>query len=318
MRRIQHTYPFDPTYGYSEETLLQIQPPPRPEGFESFWNERYKKALAVDPEPTIFRGTSSQSGAVVHDIKFRSTDNFPIGGWLLLPRNGGVERGLVVGHGYDGRFGPEVNLPVQNTAILFPCFRGLSRSARPPISQESRWHVLHNIHDRDQYILGGCVEDVWTSVSTLLTLYPWLEGRIGFKGVSFSAGIGALALPWDRRITKAYLSLPTFGHHPLRLTMHSNGSLAAVREYHSRHPEVVHTLQYFDAAIAARFIKQPVFFAGATFDPTVPPPGQFAIYNAIPAEKELFVLDAGHFGYEGQALQENQLNKRLQDFFANL
>ncbi|MEZ5583004.1 MAG: hypothetical protein R3F37_09785 [Candidatus Competibacteraceae bacterium] len=38
------------------------------------------------------------------------------------------------------------------------------------------------------------------------------------------------------------------------------------------------------------------------FDPAVPPPGQYAIYNALAGHKDLFVLQAGHFEH-GNALQ---------------
>jgi len=58
--------------------------------------------------------------------------------------------------------------------------------------------------------------------------------------------------------------------------------------------------------------------AAATFDPVVPPPGQFAIYNAIPGDKAIFVLDAGHFDYDAKAIQDSLLKRQLQDFFAAL
>ena len=74
-------------------------------------------------------------------------------------------------------FGPDLDLPVSRTALLFPCFRGLSRSARPPVSQDPNWHVLHDLDKRDRYIIGGCVDDLWLAVSVLLILYPWLMGR---------------------------------------------------------------------------------------------------------------------------------------------
>ena len=50
----------------------------------------------------------------------------------------------------------------------------------------------------------------------------------------------------------------------------------------------------------------------------VPPPGQFAIYNAISGKKTLFVFDGGHFEYEGLSSQTLLLKTQLLDFFANL
>ncbi len=317
MAEFQHDYPFDPRHGYGLEELLRVAPPPPPADFEAFWRRRYQAALALDPRPALRRGTTA-GGGVVHDIKYRSTGDMTIGGWLLLPEHGPVERALVVGHGYGGRDGPDLDLPVSGAAVLFPCFRGLSRSARAPISQDPNWHVLHDIDDRDRYIVGGCVEDLWLGVSTLLTLYPWLAGHVGYMGISLGGGIGALALPWDQRIARGHLCLPTFGHHPLRLALPSCGSSASVREFHRQHPDVEKTLQYYDAATAATFIHQPMHVATATFDPVVPAPGQFAIYNGIPGEKSIFVLDAGHFDYDDKAIQDSLLKRQLQDFFAAL
>ncbi|EWY36461.1 deacetylase [Skermanella stibiiresistens SB22] len=314
-----HPFPFDPTHGYSADDLLRVGSPEPPDDFEAFWRHRHDVALAVDPRPALSgaRVDAAHPGWQVLDIEYRSTGGFHIGGWLMLPRDEPVERGLVVGHGYGGREGPDFGLPVSRTAVLFPCFRGLSRSTRPPISRDPNWHVLHDIDKRDRYILGGCVDDLWIAVSVMLALYPWVAGHVAYCGTSFGGGIGALAIPWDPRIVRGHLEVPTFGNHPLRLTLDATGSSAAVRKFQRRHEDVLDTLRYYDAATAARFITVPMHVAPALFDPAVPPAGQFAIHNAIPGDrKKLFTLDAGHFEYPGQADQELALRRELEDFLA--
>ena len=65
------------------------------------------------------------------------------------------------------------------------------------------------------------------------------------------------------------------------------GSGAAVQAMLKRKPDFLHsTLAYYDAAIAAKRILIPMHCACAMFDPMVAPPGQFAVYNAIPSEKD--------------------------------
>jgi cephalosporin-C deacetylase len=176
--------------------------------------------------------------------------------------------------------------------------------------------VLHDIHLRGRYILGGCVEDLWTGVSALLQIHGELQGRIGYLGISFGGGIGALALPWEPRIARGHLNVPTFGHHPLRLRLPTTGSAASVQAFARRHGHVVETLAYYDAAVAARHIRQPMHVAAALFDPAVAPPGQFAIYNALPGPKELFVLKAGHFDYPEAAAENRKLLSALRGFFS--
>ena len=44
------------------------------------------------------------------------------------------------------------------------------------------------------------------------------------------------------------------------------------------------------------------------------PPGQFAIYNAIPGPKRLIIRRAAHFEYEGAAGDERTTRAAIRDF----
>ncbi|MEI7995271.1 MAG: acetylxylan esterase [Methylococcaceae bacterium] len=317
MDKIQ--YNFDPTYGYSLNQLLAVKTPKEPKDFDSFWQHRYQKALTVNPQPSTKILSADKLGWRVFEITYTSTDNFSIRGWLMVPISGVIKRGFIIGHGYGGRDGPDFHLPFKDAALLFPCFRGLGLSAHPPISSEPNWHVLHDINQRDRYILGGCVEDVWLAVSAMLALFPHLAEHLGYLGISFGGGVGALALAWESRISKGHLNMPTFGHQPLRLRLPSNGSAQSVQEYYRTHKkQTLKVLRYYDAALAAKRITLPMHCACAKFDPSVAPLGQFAIYNALPREKHLFILEAGHYNYADQAQQELELINQLDDFFSPL
>ncbi|TWC90233.1 cephalosporin-C deacetylase [Rhizobium sp. SJZ105] len=312
-----HPFDFDPTYGMRREQLLAIIPPEAPPGFDDFWKKRYRRALATDPRPVLRKSKLSHPRWHVLDISYTSTGGFRIGGWMLLPRKGQVRRGLVVGHGYGGRGEPDFDVPVEETAVLFPCFRGLSLSACPQISSDPALHVLYNIDRKDDYIIGGCVDDLWIAVSTLVTLYPWLEGQVGYSGISFGGGIGALAIPYDARIDRGHLVVPTFGHRPFWLTLPTVGSADAVQTYQKTHANVLEMLRLFDAASAASRIKVPMLVAPALFDPAVAPPCQFAVANALPFSKfnEIFILDAGHFEYADSASQDAVHRDKVRQFF---
>jgi cephalosporin-C deacetylase len=314
---VDHPYEFDPTYGFSLEGLCALRPPEEPVGFAAFWRARYERALGVDTAPRLSAGRGGHPGWIVHDITYASTDDFRIGGWLLLPEGGKIGRGLVVGHGYGGREQPDFGLPLEETAVLFPCFRGLSRSRQGPISEDPAWHVLHDIDKLDRYILGGCVEDLWTAVSALIALYPELDGKIGYTGTSFGGGIGALAIPFDPRIDRGHLVVPTFSNIPLWLTLPTVGSGNSVQNYARVHPEVRETLKFFDAATAASRIGIPMLVAVARFDPAVAPPCQFSVANALPVTKqhEIVVLDAGHFDYDGMQPQQALLAEKVRRLF---
>jgi len=309
---------FDPTYGYNLEQLLQIAPPCPPQDFAALWQARYQRVMALKPHPRLNPSEQYHPDFDCYDFKYQSSNDIAIAGWALIPKKTPVTRGVVVGHGYGGREGPDFHIPIPGAAFLFPCFRGLSRSQRWPISANPSFHVLHDIDKRDQYILGGCAEDLWLAVSSLLELFPATAGHVAYLGISFGGGIGALALPWDARIQRAHFNVPSFGNHPLRLQLPTLGSAAALQDYQRRHGNILATLSYYDAAAAAQYIQKPVHVALALADPVVAPPGQFSIYNALPSEKKLFVLDKGHSDYPNKDVQEKALLMELQDFFRSL
>ncbi|MCU4677161.1 acetylxylan esterase [Catenovulum sp. 2E275] len=298
--------------------LLNIQAPAAPTDFLPFWQQKYQQALSHAPKPVLTDTGLTQNRQRIFEISYQSTNAITIRGWLSLPESGRVERGFVVGHGYGGREFADTHLPFENSAYLYLCCRGISKSATHQFSSNPAYHVLHDIDKPKNYILAGCVEDTWLAVSSLLRLYPELNGHIGYLGISFSGGIGALALSCDNRIQRAHFNVPSFGHNLIRMQLPTTGSAKAVQEYAKKHPNILTTLSYYDAAIAAKFIKIPVHIAAALFDPVVAPPGQFAIYNALESEKRLFILEAGHSQYPAQKVQEKTLLNQLNQFFYSL
>ena len=312
-----HDYAFDPAYNMGLAQLLAIDAPLPPADFAEFWQQRHAAALTRSLRPRIRLADSQRSRHVVYDLHFVSTDGVEIGGWLLVPKDAQVRRGIVFGHGYGGCGLPDHVPEIDDAVLLFPCFRGIGRSPVTGVSSDPNYHVLHNIQDRQHYILAGCVEDLWLAVSTLLELFPAVAGQVAYSGVSFGGGIGALAVPWDARVGRLHLQVPTFGHQALRLTLPSIGSAESVRIFQRHHDfHVMDTLAYYDAASAARHLRIPVLVAAALFDPVVPPPGQFAIFNAIAEPlRRLFVLQAGHFDHAEQAQELRQMDQEVARFF---
>ena len=312
----RHDYPFDPACGYDLAALLRIEAPQEAADFAPFWREIRSRADGVAVTPARREVASPRPPTRVFEVEFSSLDGIRVGGWLTVPGDEPVERGVIVGHGYGGRDGPDFDLPFRRAAMLFPCARGISRSACPGLSSNPMRHVLHGIRRRETYVLGGCAADtVWCAASALVELFPSAAQRLDYVGISFGGGVGALALPWDGRFQGAYLNVPTFGHHPLRLSCPCIGSGEALRAYQRRKGEIPETLRYFDAAVAASHLRVPTLVAAALFDPAVPPPGQFAIYNALAGPRELFVLQAGHFDHAGTSAENARLLAALGRFF---
>ncbi|MYT68876.1 MULTISPECIES: acetylxylan esterase [unclassified Streptomyces] len=325
MTVFSHDFPFDPTYGYTLADLRGVGAPDGvPADFDAFWRGRYEAARAVPTRPEIGPLVEERDGVRIFEVTYTSVGDVRLGGWLALPVDGPAEHGFVIGHGYGGRdaAGPDVPLPLPRSAAILPCVRGMvERGLVDGVPSVSAEHVLHGIASRETYVIGECVADLWCAASALLELVPELGESVasgdglGYLGESFGGGLGALALPWDDRFAAGELTVPTFGNHPLRLTLDCAGSGAAVRRHHSLHPEVVDVLGYFDAATAATRLTKPTLVAAALFDPSVPPPGQFAVFNALGGGGELLVLEAGHFDWEGEPAARVELAAAKGEFF---
>ena len=284
----------DPAASFALDWLQRIQGAPCPTGFERFWRERYRRASAVDPRPELLPSRVIRGSHEIFDVRYQSTDGRVISGWFVRPKDRPIKRGLVVGHGYGGRDAPDFRLMMDDTAVLFPCCRGLGRSCSPDIPVDPQDHVIQGIECVDSYVIGGCVDDLWCGVSALERLCPGIAGRVGYLGISFGGGLGALAIPWDRRIARAHLNVPTFGHVGLRMECPTFGSSRSLQTHYQQHPETLDVLEFFDASVAAGFIAVPMHVAVALSDPFVAPPGQFSIFNSIRSDKRLFLLQRGH------------------------
>ncbi|PSL02454.1 cephalosporin-C deacetylase [Haloactinopolyspora alba] len=305
---------FDATYGYDEEQLRLAGFPAEPNGFVDFWTGLYARALRVDPEPSL-RRVDGPPGVDLFELEFTSLDGVRLGGWFASPSDGRVNGAVVVGHGYGGRDAPDLGLVPDGAAAVFPVARGLpTRSLLDGVPSVGVEHVLHGIDAVETYIHGGCVADVWCAASVLSAVLPAPPPWLGYVGGSFGGGIGALALPWDARFDAGVLYVPSFGNHDLRLTMPCTGSGEAVRRHVAEHPEALDVLRYFDAATAAARLRIPMLTVPALWDPAVPPPGQFAVRNAMAGPAELVTVSAAHVDFPGADAEYERMAAAAREF----
>lgn len=299
----------DGGYGYDLEALLAVRPVPPPAGFEDRWRSWFEEASGVDPDPRL-TPIGEIGGREVSVVDHVVSGGLRLRGWYASTV-GGAEAtvGIVHGHGYGGREVPGFDRVPDDAAVFFPLARGqgvLNAGVGAPTPEDG--HVLFDIESVDAYVLGRCAVDLWHAASALhviagshLPLYS--------IGESFGGGIGALALPWDDRVVGATLIVPSFGQYDIRLALPCEGSGERVRHHVVAHPEARDVLRLFDASTAAGFVSVPVRVECAFRDRSVPPPGQFAVANAVGlaeergdgAELELDVQPAGHTEYPGIA-----------------
>lgn len=151
---MEHSFAFDPTYGYALDGLdglRTVAGPPAPADFADFWRATYDEAVRVPVRPTL-REVGELAGKRVYEVEFDAWGAVRLGGWLTLPPDGAPMRGVVVGHGYGGREAPVADVPGPDAVTVFPCARGFHRSARPDLPNNSAAHVIHGIGSRGGWI----------------------------------------------------------------------------------------------------------------------------------------------------------------------
>lgn len=75
----------EPAHRYTLEELLAVDKPAAPADFAAFWQTRYTQALQVQPHPRI-KHTGTHAGYEVYDLRYVSTGNWLIHGWVLIPQ----------------------------------------------------------------------------------------------------------------------------------------------------------------------------------------------------------------------------------------
>jgi cephalosporin-C deacetylase len=299
----------DPTYGFSREQLFSVSHQGgEPHGFEDFWRQLKAKSDKFPMGIATEEQTSPDPAYRLLKVFYTVHPGFRVGAWAMCPQDPAqVRLGVVFGHGYGGRAEPEWDKAAPDRIVIFPVapWFHLSLDPRLPTNDAAR-HVVHGIDSEDTYVLGACACALWRAVDVLESICPRPLEKFHYIGWSFGGGMGALMLPWEPRFSSAELGQPTFGNHPVRLQSECVGSGEAVRQLHIKRPEIEKTLGFFDAALAARHLRIPVVFACSTFDPAVPPAGQFSVANAHPGAKRISVFLTGHFDYAHENAREEE------------
>ncbi|WP_337003893.1 MULTISPECIES: acetylxylan esterase [unclassified Microbacterium] len=292
-----HELPEEMTEYPLSALLVAPAAPAEPHDFDDFWRGTFREFGSGPVEWASMREEPPTATHRVTELRFDSSAGEPAAAWMMLPHDpDAVRRGLVVGHGYGGRTGPDLDRVPPDTAAIFPCAPGIGPgvASRFPASPDE--HVLAGIAHPATYAHRFSAADLWRAATVLLDAAPAAARALDYSGSSFGGGIGAMALAWDVRFRRASLDVPSFGNHDVRLSRRCTGSGEAVRAHLQSHPEHRRVLGYFDAASAARRLRLPVHVSAAVLDPAVDPRGQFAVYHALAGPRRLTVRANGHLG----------------------
>ena len=287
---------------------------PRPDDFDEYWDEALQEMWAIDPCPVFIPRKSKSRAADFFDLYFTSTKGAKI----------------------HARFARPKNLSDKAPAILQ--FHGLSRSAGEWITMlsfVSQGFCVASLDCRGQ---GGKSEDVGAYINTYSSPFTrGLEGdpksllyrdlfldtamlarvvmqldyvdekRVGALGSSQGGALTVACAALVPEIKFAAPNCPYLSDYKRVWEMDlSKDAYEGLKYYfrnfdptHERENEIFTKLGYIDIQHLAPRIKAKVVMTTGLMDTVCPPSTQFAMFNKIKSEKEVYIYpDYAHESYK--------------------
>jgi cephalosporin-C deacetylase len=303
---------------FTREELLQIKGDTPVEGFKAFWEKQYADArnwkCSYNIESELW---SPDPDCRIYRLRYTSIDGFSIGAWIVRPAIS--TGGALIAHGYGHPATPPLVSTPGRTSIM-PCVRGLGLSQCKEIPWQLGKHALFGFEDPEKYVITGGVRDLWIALTIMVDMFPDTADNILCTGGSLGGAMGAMCIPWDERIHYGDLNIPTLGGRILLAHETSPDGPGEARRQKALASEAgMRIIDFCNASAAAQFIRVPTLITPALSDPVVPPPGQFAVANAIPeAFRIMRIREAGHSPATGaDRLMEQELEEIRQKVFVS-
>jgi len=301
---------------------------PRPEDFDTYWDDALAARSTVEPNPTITPSEFQTPYAICSDYTYTGIGGARIHAKLLQPRViQSTHPAIIQFHGYGGNAGdwfdklPWVALGF--TVVALDC-RGQGGDSEdfggvPGNTKEG--HIIRGIEGRKEDLLYRSIYLDTVQLAHLVMAMPDVDpSRIGVFGSSQGGGLALACAALVPQVNKVAAIHPFLSDFMRVWTIDQDvEAYEEIRTYFRlRDPQHLHEQEFFtrlgyvDVQHLANRIKGEVLMAVGLRDKICPPSTQFAAYNKITAPKHLAVYpDFAHETMRGFADQ-------LFQFFADL
>jgi cephalosporin-C deacetylase len=271
-----------------------------PEDFEEFWTGTVQEALDVPLDyHRSFSNDFDLPGFVVETIDFRSVQDRWVSGWFAYPE--GARR--VPGFVWVPPYGRESLLPNaygtrDGMASLSFNFHG-----HPAFHQEkytpARGYFSEGAANPETWIFRRMFQDAYNAVRVLQAQLEVDEDNVSAMGMSQGAGISIWLGAWCNLVKRVCADMPFLGginitlqkdiyRYPLKELVDYMDSIPLGRE------RVLSSIAYFDTINQASKCTVPTHVSMGLKDPACKPATVQAIYEALPGQKQLEIIDWGH------------------------
>ncbi len=282
-----------------------------PEDFDEFWQAVVEEAAAVQLD--YHRSLSNDfdlPGFVVETIDFRSVGDRWVSGWFAYPEGSRRIPGFV----WVPPYGRESLLPNQygtreGMASLSFNFHGHDAFYEEKYTP-ARGYFSEGAGSPETWIFRRMFQDAYVAARVLQAQIEVDENTVSAMGMSQGGGISIWLGAMCPIIKRVCADMPFLGGVNVSLLKEVyRYPLKELTDFMNEIPlgteRVMSTVSYFDTINLATRCKVPTHVSLGLKDPACKPATVEAIFEALPAEKHLEILDWGH-DWHGSMIQNNR------------
>jgi cephalosporin-C deacetylase len=266
-----------------------------PGDFLRFWREAAAELLRIPIDPRLEQvEIEDLPGARRYRVSLASVGGGRVYGWLTIPPGEGPFPAvlLVPGAGV-GRTGKATVFAQAGLAVLSINVHGIEQDREDEYYRHLRseqvglgWDYLwYGLNDPYHYYFRRVIQDCLRALDYLCTRADIDTTRIAITGGSQGGYLSLMVAAIDSRIKALAGAVPGLCDHTGLLYGRASGGPQLLEE--DSNPGIIRTLSYYDAALAAEFIKVPALLGVGFLDPVCLPTTVYAAFNNLKGPKKI-------------------------------
>jgi len=293
---------------------------PRPEGFDTYWDEALAEMRALDPQVELVPAEYQTSFAECFHLYFTGVGGARVHAKFLRPRKAtGKHPAVLMFHGYSGSSGDwtdKLGYVAEGFVVAALDCRGqggLSEDVGGVKGWTLRGHIIRGLDDalagRPEKLLYRSIFLDTAELANIVMSMPEVDAdRVGATGGSQGGALTVACMSLEPRIKRAAPVFPFLSDYKRVWEMDQDkDAYAELREYfrrfdptHEREDEIFTALGYIDVQHLAPRTRAEVLWFTGLMDTICPPSTQFAAYNKLTCPKSMVIYpDFGHEGLPG-------------------
>ena len=284
---------------------------PRPDDFDSFWDESLEEMRATDSKVELRPSSFTTPFAECFDLFFTGVGGSRVHAKYLRPAGPAKPRPAILQfHGYTGNCGEwsdKLNFVALGFSVAALDCRGQGGLSEDLGGMRGNTHAGHIIRGLDDDPKTFAFRQIFLDTAQLAKIvmeFPEVDaGRVGAMGGSQGGALTLACAALAPEIKRAAPVFPFLSDYQrvweMDLAQHA---YEEVKKYfrlfdprHERQREIFTKLGYIDIQHLAKRIRADVVMGTGLMDTICPPSTQFAAYNKITSRKEVRIYpDFGH------------------------